>query len=75
MIIVSNSKSVKQINPGDRLWYIKQDITMTPRAGFVINQKCPREYKAILSECIDNGWLQPVAYMRDDEYTWESLKE
>jgi len=66
---------IKTINRDDRMFYIKGDITITPRAGFEISKSCPREYGLILSECIDKGWLKPVAYMRDDEYIWEQLKE
>ncbi len=74
MFKVSKTK-IKTIKNDDRMFYIKGDITMTPRAGFEISKQCPREYGLILTECIDRGWLQPVAYMRDDEYVWESLKE
>ena len=66
---------IKTIGRDDRMFYIKGDITITPRAGFEISKSCPREYGLILSECIDKGWLKPVAYMRDDEYVWEQLKE
>jgi hypothetical protein len=74
MFKVSKTK-IKTIKNDDRMFYIKGDITMTPRAGFEISKQCPREYGLILTECIDRGWIQPVAYMRDDEYAWESLKE
>ncbi len=74
MFKVSKTK-IKTIKNDDRMFYIKGDITMTPRAGFEISKQCPREYGLILTECIDRGWVQPVAYMRDDEYAWESLKE
>jgi hypothetical protein len=74
MFKVSKTK-IKTIKSDDRMFYIKGDITMTPRAGFEISKQCPREYGLVLTECIDRGWIQPVAYMRDDEYVWESLKE
>lgn len=74
--IVNDSKfKIKQINPGENMWFIRDGFTITPRAGFEINNKCPKEYRAIINECLRNGWVKPVAYMRDDEYTWESLKE
>ena len=66
---------IKTISRDDKMFYIKSDWTITPRAGFEINTQCPREYRLILSECIDRGWIKPVAYMRDDEYMWESLKQ
>jgi hypothetical protein len=64
-------KTIKNDNP---MFYIRGDITVSGRAGFEISQSCPREYRLVLSECIDRGWIKPVAYMRDDEYVWEELK-
>lgn len=66
---------IKTVKPNDPLWHITSGVTLTPRAGFVISEKCPREYKLIIADCLNNGWLKPVAYMRDDEYMWEELKE
>jgi hypothetical protein len=74
MFKISQTK-IKTIKRDDRMFYIKGNITITPRAGFEVSKSCPREYGLILAECIDRGWIQPVAYMRDDEYVWESLKE
>ena len=50
-------------------------IKLVPRAGFEITQDCPYEYKLILAKCLDQGWLKPVAHMRDVEYTMELLKK
>jgi hypothetical protein len=48
---------------------------MAPRAGFEISNKCPRQYKLMIIEAIKNGWLQPIAYMKESEYVWEQLGE
>lgn len=65
---------VKTLKPSDRGFrFTSGNLTMFPRAGFEINQQCPREYKMIISECIDRGWLLPVAYIKDSEYMWEQL--
>jgi hypothetical protein len=45
-----------------------------PRAGFEISSGCPGNYADIIRECINHGWLKPVAHMRDEELTWELLK-
>lgn len=74
MYNTTNNGKVKQIRAGDELWHIKQGLYLVPRAGFEINQSCPREYRMIISECINRGWLVPIAHMRDDEYIWENLK-
>jgi len=76
MFNISESKyKIKTVNRDDNMFYIRNGITITPRAAFEISKSCPREYGLILSECIDRGWIKPIAYMRDDEYIWESLKE
>ena len=74
-ITTKSEYNVKEIKQGDKLWHIYNGLTVTPRAGFQISDKCPYEYRAILRECIHHGWIKPIAYMRDDEYAWESLKE
>jgi hypothetical protein len=76
MYINSDTKhKVKSLKAGDPNWHIHNGLTITPRAGFEISNQCPREYRLILADCIDRGWLKPVAYMRDDEYMWEELKK
>ena len=66
---------IKTVKQGDRLWHIKHGLYYCPRAGFEISTDCPKEYRMVLQECITMGWINPVAYMRDDEYVWEELKE
>lgn len=74
MTYKTSKVKIKIVKNDDPMFYIKGDITMSPRAGFEILMSCPREYRLILADCIDKGWIKPVAYMRDDEYVWESLK-
>lgn len=73
---ITNSKiKIKALKRGDNNFTINDGLTLTPRAGFQINQECPREYKLILAECINNGWIIPVAFMTETEYMWEELKK
>ena len=46
-----------------------------PRAGFEISRSMPDSYKQIVSQCIDNGWLKPVAYVKDTELFWEAFQK
>jgi hypothetical protein len=66
-------RTIKTVKPGDRNWYIDNNFIRTPRAGFEISMNCPAEYRTILNECIQYGWLTPVAYMKDSEQMWEEL--
>ncbi len=57
-------RTIKQDDPRFR---ITDNLMTANRAGFEINSACPKEYKMIISECINNGWLKPVAYMTERE--------
>jgi len=50
-------------------------ITLVPRASIAISQRCPENYKDLIQECVNYGWLLPVAHMRDTEYTMELLQK
>jgi len=66
----------RAIRPRDPSWHFTPDgITLVPRAGFEISQRCPENYRDLIQECINHGWLQPVAFMRDTEYTMELLRK
>ena len=76
MITYSNPEyRIKTIKPGDKDWIIRSGFILTPRAGFEISLKCPSEYRTIIRQCIDSGWVKPVAYMKESEYVWEQLQE
>jgi hypothetical protein len=76
MIEVAPSEKYHQLKVGDDGFYFTPDnLTIVPRAGFEINEKCPREYKLIIAECINNGWIKPVAHCTDQELVWQKLKK
>jgi hypothetical protein len=70
---VESKNKIKTVKPGDSNWYIDSNFIRTPRAGFEISMKCPSEYRMILNQCIQNGWILPVAYMKESEHFWEQL--
>jgi hypothetical protein len=67
--------SIRTLKSGDPKFHIIDGLVMAPRAGFEISDKCPREYKSILLDCIDRGWLKPIANVKDNELFWESISE
>ena len=75
MTYTTPDKTIKTIRQDDPDFHIDNGIVMAPRAGFEISNKCPRQYKLMITEAIKNGWIQPVAYMKESEYVWEKLKE
>jgi hypothetical protein len=76
MISYKTHKSIiKTIRNSDQDFLIKDGFTMVPRAGFEISSGCPYSYRSIIQECINNGWLNPVAHIRNYEYTYDKLCE
>lgn len=67
------TKKIKSIYKGDPDFYIDNGFTMAPRAGLEISKKCPNSYKSMIETCVQMGWLQPVAYMKESEYVWEKI--
>jgi hypothetical protein len=64
---------LKTIRRGDKDFYFNVGLQSAPRAGFEIDANCPQNHKRFLIECIENGWIKPVAYMKESEYVWEQL--
>ena len=75
MTFNNETSTVRSIRQGERGFMLRDGLVMAPRAGFEISNSAPREYRQIIAECIDNGWLKPVAHMRDAEYTMELLRQ
>ena len=75
MFKTSNSR-YKALRPSDPDFTFSPDgITLVSRAAIEISQRCPDNYASLIEECIRHGWLKPVAYMRDTEYTMELLRK
>lgn len=74
MNIKVKQTKIRTIRQGDPKWMLNDGVVVSPRAGFEINQMCPREYKMIITECIDRGWLKPVANVYGKELTMDALR-
>jgi len=70
-----NNTTIKTIRQSDPDFMIDNGIVMAPRAGLEISKQCPNNYASLIAECINNGWLKPIAYMKESEYVWEKLGE
>lgn len=64
-------KTYSQADPGFN--FSPDNIMLVPRASFQLSDKCPREYKLIIAECIGRGWLKAVAHQPVQEYFMEEL--
>lgn len=57
----------------DGFHFSPDGVSLVPRAGFQLSQEMPREYKLIIAECINNGWLKAVSHQPVQEYFIEEL--
>ena len=64
---------IKTIRANDPRFIINDGMIISPRAGFHILPECPREYKLVIQDCIDRGWLQPVANVTERELLFIGL--
>lgn len=67
MKILSTRSSIRTIKPGHPAFLIKDGLIVSPRAGFEIDQHCPKEYKQIIQQALSYGWLKPVANLTERE--------
>jgi hypothetical protein len=75
MFITTTKSNIKTIRPGDPDWIIVDGLTISHRAGFEISQQCPSNYANLLAECINQGWIKPIAYQPVHEEFMEKLKK
>ena len=74
MKISTKTSNIRTIRHGDAKFMLQDGLMICPRAGFEISEKCPREYKLIITECINNGWIKPVAHVYGKELTMDALR-
>ena len=75
MNITAHKSEIKIIRQDDPRFRISDKFTTAPRAGFEISQGCPNTYKDVVQECIQRGWLKPVAYMTERELLFSGLSQ
>jgi flavoprotein len=69
----TTGNTFKKIKRGEADFLMTDGIKLVPRATIEISQCCPDNYKSLINECVEHGWLRPVAYMKESEYIWEKL--
>ena len=67
MQITTHHSQIRTIKQDDSRFRIVDKFTTCGRAGFEIDQRCPREHLLVIQECIQYGWLRPMAYMTERE--------
>jgi hypothetical protein len=67
-----NSK-IRTLRPGNKNFHIIDGMVTAPRAGLEISNRCPENYKSLIVECINHGWLKPVANITEREMIFMGL--
>lgn len=68
--------SYKKLYQGQRgFTFCPDGITIVPRASIEVLPQCPNEIRDKIQFAAAKGWLQIVAHMPDEEYTWELLSK
>ena len=75
MTFTVRQSSIRTIKQSDPKFHIVDGLVMAPRAGFEISSGCPYSYRQVIQECINNGWLRPVATVYGKELTWDALRD
>jgi hypothetical protein len=75
MTFTTHQSTIHTIRQNDRNFFIQDNFTVTPRAGFEISRRCPENYQDLIQECIRHGWLKPVAHMTEREMLFIGLTD
>ena len=70
-----NNEKVLEIKQGDKGFKFISGLVEYPRAAILVTDECPARVRLELQQWVSNGWIAPIAYVREDEYMWEKLKE
>ena len=70
----THRSQIRIIRHRDDDFMLDDGMMVCPRAGFEISSGCPRNYAEIIDECLKQGWLKPVAYVKESELMWERLQ-
>ena len=73
MKLTNHISNIKTITSEDKDFYIIDGVVMAPRAGFEISPTCPKEYRTIIRQALNYGYIKPVAHIKKSEFIWEKL--
>ncbi len=70
-----NNEKVLEIKQGDKGFKFTSGLVEYPRAAILVTDECPARVRLELQQWVSNGWIAPIAYVRESEYVWEKLQE
>lgn len=66
-------KKFKTIKSTDIDFMLCDGIKLVPRASLEISSQCPDQYKSIIADAFNKGWLKPIAHIPVHEHFMEQL--
>ena len=73
MNITTHQSQIRTLKSGNPKFHIYDKFVTAPRAGFEIDKRCPKEYRDIILQCLNNGWLTPIANVTERELLFMGL--
>lgn len=73
MNFTTRQSNIRRIDRTDPKFMIRDTFVMVPRAGFEISKSCPDEYRSILMQAVNAGWIKPVAHVTERELLFMGL--
>lgn len=73
MTYTIHQSQIRTLKPGDPNFVITDGLVQTNRAGIEISQRCPSKYASLIAECLNHGWIKPVAHVTERELIFMGL--
>ena len=75
MTYTLHQSQIRTLKPGDPNFVITNGLVQTNRAGIEISQRCPSNYASLIAECLNHGWIKPVAHVTERELLFMGLSQ
>lgn len=73
MTLKTQQSKVRRLDRNDPRFIIYDSFVAVPRAGFEISKSCPSDYRTILMQAVQAGWIKPVAHVHERELIFMGL--
>lgn len=70
-----HQSKVHKIEPSDPNFNIIDQYMIFQRAAIHFDPNIPNAYEKVIAECLNNGWIKPVAYITEREKLFIGLSE
>ena len=75
MTYTTHQSQIRTLKPGDPNFVITDGLVQANRAGIEISQQCPSNYASLIAECINHGWIKPIAHVTERELIFMGLSK